>query len=282
MALLLSGKEVAAAINAATQTRVAALKERGIHPTLGIVRVGERPDDIAYERAAVKRCELNGVMVKHYVLPADAPQERLLSLLHQINVDRDVHGVLMFKPLPGHMDETAVCNALSPAKDVDGITEVSMTGVYTGAKGSGWPPCTARAAMEILDHYGFETEGKRAVVIGRSLVIGKPAAMMLLQKNATVTICHTRTKDMPALCKEADILIAAAGKAGMVGPDFTNENQIIIDVGVNVDPDGKLRGDVDFDAVEPLVQAITPVPGGVGSVTTSVLVRHVTEAASRL
>ena len=186
----------------------------------------------------------------------------------------------MFRPLPKHLDQNLIENALDPAKDVDCMTDGSMSGVFTG-KAIGFPPCTPQACMEILDHYGIDCTGKKAVVIGRSLVVGKPAAMMLIKKNATVTVCHTRTVDMPSVTREADILLVAAGRAGVVGAAYVKPGQIVIDVGINVNAEGKLCGDVDYAAVEPIVEAITPVPGGVGSVTTSVLVSHVVEAAAK-
>ena len=194
--------------------------------------------------------------------------------------DDHIHGVLLFRPLPKHLDQAVIENALAPEKDVDCMTDLSMSGVFTGKK-IGFPPCTPQACMEILDHYGIDCTGKKAVVIGRSLVVGKPAAMMLVKKNATVTICHTRTVDMPSVAREADIIIVAAGRAGVVGADYVKAGQVVIDVGINVNAEGKLCGDVDYAAVEPIVDAITPVPGGVGSVTTSVLVGHVVEAAMR-
>ena len=203
-----------------------------------------------------------------------------MDTIRQVNEDAGIHGVLIFRPLPKHLDEEAVIRALDPEKDVDGITDGSMVGVFAGRE-QGFPPCTPQACMEILDHYQIDCTGKKAVVVGRSLVVGKPAAMMLLKKNATVTICHTRTKDMPAVVKEADIVIVAAGRAGVVDDRYVSPGQIVIDVGINVNEQGKLCGDVAYDKVEPVVEAITPVPGGVGSVTTSVLVGHVVEAAMR-
>ena len=280
MARQLLGKEVTAALNEKIKSRAAALKEKGVEPTLGIIRVGEREDDLSYERGAVKRCETLGVACKKILLPADVTQEVLMEAVRQVNEDDSIHGVLIFRPLPRHLDEEAVIRALDPAKDVDGITDGSMVGVFAGRE-QGFPPCTPQACMEILDHYQIDCTGKKAVVVGRSLVVGKPAAMMLLKKNATVTVCHTRTKDMPSVVKEADIVIVAAGRAGVVDDRYVSPGQIIIDVGINVNDQGKLCGDVAYDKVEPIVEAITPVPGGVGSVTTSVLVGHVVEAAAR-
>ena len=280
MAKRLLGKEVTAALNEKIKANVAALQEKGITPTLGIVRVGEREDDLSYERGAVKRCETLGVACEKFLLPADVSQERLMEVIDQVNADDRIHGVLIFRPLPKHLDEAAVIRALAPEKDVDGITDGSMVGVFAGTD-QGFPPCTPQACMEILDHSGIDCTGKKAVVVGRSLVVGKPAAMMLLKKNATVTVCHTRTVDMPSVVKEADIVIVAAGRAGVVTADYVSPGQIVIDVGINVNEEGKLCGDVAFDQVESIVDAITPVPGGVGSVTTSVLVGHVVEAAMR-
>lgn len=280
MAKRLLGKEVTAALNEKIKANVAALQEKGITPTLGIVRVGEREDDLSYERGAVKRCETLGVACEKFLLPADVSQERLMEVIDQVNADDRIHGVLIFRPLPKHLDEAAVIRALAPEKDVDGITDGSMVGVFAGTD-QGFPPCTPQACMEILDHYGIDCTGKKSVVVGRSLVVGKPAAMMLLKKNATVTVCHTRTVDMPSVVKEADIVIVAAGRAGVVTADYVSPGQIVIDVGINVNEEGKLCGDVAFDQVESIVDAITPVPGGVGSVTTSVLVGHVVEAAMR-
>ena len=280
MAKILSGKEVAAAISRRTREKTEALRQQGTVPTLAILRVGQRADDISYERGAAKRCDSVGIAVRSVILPADVTQQALMEELERLNEDRQVHGILMFRPLPGHLDEEAARQALDPAKDVDCMTDGSMSGVFTGKK-VGFPPCTPQACMEILDHYGIDCTGKKAVVIGRSLVVGKPAAMMLIKKNATVTVCHTRTVDMPSVTRESDIIIVAAGRAGVVGADYVKPGQIVIDVGINMNDEGKLCGDVDYAAVEPIVDAITPVPGGVGSVTTSVLVGHVVEAAAR-
>ena len=280
MAKQLLGKEVTAALNERIKADVATLNAKGVKPTLGIIRVGERPDDLSYERGATKRCETLGVEYKKYLLPADVSQEELLKVIDEVNKDDNIHGVLMFRPLPKHIDQTLVENALAAEKDVDCQTDASLGGVFTGKK-VGFPPCTPQACMEILGHYGIDCTGKKAVVIGRSLVVGKPAAQMLIKKNATVTTCHTRTIDMPSVAREAEILIVAAGRAGVVGAEYVAPGQIVIDVGINVNAEGKLCGDVDYAAVEPIVDAITPVPGGVGSVTTSVLVGHVVEAAMR-
>ena len=281
MADILKGKPVVDAMVMRMQEKVASLKERGITPTLGIVRVGERPDDLAYERGAMKRAESVGVAVKNVVLAADVTQEDFDDAFAAVNADPQVHGILLMRPLPPQLDDRKIRGMLDPKKDIDGCTEGSLAGVFTGS-GTGFPPCTAQAAMEILHHYGVTISGKKAAVIGRSLVIGRPVAMMLMAENATVVNCHTRTQDVPSITKEADILIAAAGKLKSVTAGYTNPAQTIIDVGINWDEEKQgIAGDVDFDAVAPHVQAITPVPGGVGAVTTCVLIDHVIEAAER-
>lgn len=281
MAEILKGAPVAAAITAKLQQEVEELRARGIDPTLAILRVGERPDDIAYERGAMKRSEKVGITVRNIVLPADVTQEAFDNTLTELNEDPGVHGILMMRPLPKHLDNEKARQMLAPDKDVDGCTDGSLAGVFTNTK-TGFPPCTAQAAMEILHYYGVDPKGRKAAVIGRSLVVGRPLGMMLMHENATVVNCHTRTVDVPSITKQADILVAAAGVLRSVKPDFTNPDQIVIDVGVNWDEEKNgIAGDVDFDAVEPVVKAITPVPGGVGTVTSTVLVSHVVEAAKR-
>jgi methylenetetrahydrofolate dehydrogenase (NADP+)/methenyltetrahydrofolate cyclohydrolase len=281
MAEILKGAPAAAALDEKTAEKTAALRAKGIVPTLAILRVGGREDDVAYERGAMKRCAKLGIEVRSVVLPADARQEELMARIDDLNRDRAVSGVLMFRPLPKHLDEKAACAALSPAKDVDGITAGSMAGVFMGT-GEGYPPCTAQSCMEILKYYGVEVCGKRAAVIGRSLVIGRPVAMLLMHADATVTICHTKTKDMPSVVRGADIVVAAAGRAEAITADYFTGSQTVLDVGINwSEAKGALVGDVDFDAAVPAVSAITPVPGGVGSVTTAVLAAHVAEAAGK-
>lgn len=280
MAEILKGAPVAAAITEELIRRADALKAKGVEPCLAILRVGERADDLAYERGALKRCEKVGVRTVSIVLDADCTQDALLDAIARINADDAIHGCLMFRPLPKHLNEQAACEALLPCKDVDSMTAASLRTVFTG-RGEGFAPCTAQSCIELLDHYGYDPAGKRVVVIGRSLVIGKPVSMMLQTRNATVTMCHTKTVDMPHICREAEILVVAAGKAGVVDETFTNPGQVVIDVGINAAPDGGICGDVQFTAVEPRVKAISPVPSGVGSVTTAVLCKHVIEAAER-
>ena len=291
MAKQLLGKEVTDALNAKLTERAAALKQRGVTPTLGILRIGEDPSDLSYERGATKRAELIGIDVQKFVLPADATKEDVLFAIDQLNANDAIHGVLMFRPLPKHLkaDTDEICNRLDPKKDVDCMTDLSNAGVFEGRADLGFAPCTPAACMEILDYSGIDCKGKNAVVIGRSLVVGKPAAMMLLGKNATVTVCHTKTEDLPGICRKADILVSAAGVLGSLTKDFVRPGQVVIDVSINWDANkpnskgglGAIAGDAVFAEVEPIVEAITPVPGGVGSVTTSVLMKHVIEAAER-
>ena len=279
MAQLMKGAPVAAAMTEQMAARTERLKQAGVMPTLCILRLGERPGDLVYERSAMKRCGKVGIDVREIVLPEGCTRERLLETIEQVNRDSAIHGLLMMRPLPVREDEDAARALLAPEKDVDGITAIAQSKVFTGA-GAGYPPCTAQAVIEILDHYGVELAGRRAAVIGRSLVVGRPVAMMLMARDATVTLCHTRTEDLPELCRQADILVSAAGRAGLVTGAFTRPGQVIVDVGINVRA-GKLCGDVDFAAAEPLVGAITPVPGGVGAVTTAVLAAHVVQAAEK-
>ena len=280
MAQILKGAPVVAAMNEANAARCAALKEKGITPTLAVVRVGAREDDLSYERGVMTRCGKVGVEVKQYLLPADAAQDDLLKVIAEINADDAIHGCLLFRPLPRQFDDRTVRAALAPKKDIDGITDGSLAGVFTNTA-IGYPPCTAQACLEILKYYSIPLSGRRAVVVGRSLVVGKPAAMMLDRENATVTICNSRTQDLPALCREADVLVVAMGRMGAIGGDCLRAGQVVVDVGIHVNEEGRLCGDVHFAEAEPVVDAITPVPGGVGTVTTSVLVGHVVEAAEK-
>lgn len=274
------GAPAAAALMEDLTGRIERLSGAGVTPTLAIVRVGERPDDRAYETGAVKRCEKAGVAVKRFPLPAGCSALELRAVLEHINAVSEIHGCLMLRPLPDPAMEEMACALLDPKKDVDCMTPAALAGVFAG-KGWGYPPCTAQACLELLKYYKTALTGKRAVVVGRSLVIGKPVSMLLQAENATVTMCHTRTVDLPAVCRGAEVLIAAAGRANLLGAAHVSPGQVILDVGINVDKDGKLCGDVKFDEAEPVVSAITPVPGGVGAVTTAVLVKHVVEAAER-
>jgi methylenetetrahydrofolate dehydrogenase (NADP+)/methenyltetrahydrofolate cyclohydrolase len=282
MAQLLDGKEVAAALAETLKKDVEALKARGVTPTLGIIRVGEKGPDISYERGAAKRCGEVGAAVKSYVLSEDATQEELLRVIAEANDDKTVHGILLLRPLPRHIDDNAVRAVLLPAKDVDGITDGSMAGIYSGS-GQGYAPCTAESVVRILDHYRIDPAGKKVVVVGRSVVVGKPVSMRLLKKNGTVTVCHSKTQNLGEITRGADIVVVAMGRALALGRESFSAGQYVVDVGVNPRPKGEKGtcGDVRFDEVEPLVAGISPVPGGVGSVTNAVLVSHVVEAAKR-
>ena len=280
MAQLLKGLPVANALTEDLILRAAALKEKNVTPTLAILRVGSRPEDLAYESGALKRCAKVGIAVRQILLDAGCTTEELLTAIRRINEDASIHGCLMFRPLADRAMEEAACALLAPEKDVDCMTAGSLATVFSG-KGVGYPPCTAQACMELLDHYGIPLEGKRVTVVGRSLVVGRPVSMMLQARNATVTMCHTKTVNMDALCRDSQILVVAAGHAGVVDGRFAAPGQVIIDVGINAGPEGSLCGDVCFAEAEPIVQAITPVPGGVGSVTTAVLAKHVIEAAEK-
>lgn len=281
MAEILKGKPVADAMVARMRETADALRSGGVEPTLCVVRVGERADDLSYEKGVIKRCEQVGVTLKQVVLPETVSQDEFEAAFETVNRDPAVHGILLFRPLPRTLDSERIRRLLDPRKDVDGWTDGSLAGVYANTD-LGFAPCTAQAVIELLRFYRIDPKGKRATVIGRSLVIGRPVSMLLMHANATVTTCHTRTKDVPAIAREADILVCAAGVMKSVTPEFTNPDQVVVDVGIHFDEEtGKLTGDVDFDRVAPCVSAITPVPGGVGGITTCVLLDHVLTAAGR-
>lgn len=280
MAELMRGKPVADAIYADLAQRVEALRARGAHPRLALVRVGGSDADAAYLRSIVAQAEKVGVKVGAHELPADASRLAVEAIIEGMNVDRAVHGCMLFRPLPKGMGKLELCNMLAPEKDVDGVGARSLAGVFMGER-EGFAPCTAQACVEMLDCYGVDLAGKHAVVVGRSLVVGKPAAMLMLARNATVTLCHSGTADLPALMRAADIVVCATGRARAFGAECFSAGQVVLDVGTNTDADGVFCGDVDFAAVEPIVGAITPVPGGMGAVTTAVLLAHVVEAAER-
>lgn len=279
MADILKGAPVAAALDAGTAEIAAALREKGVTPTLAVLRVGERDDDLSYERGIRKKAETLGITVDTLAQPENVGTEKLLRVVARLNADARIHGILVFHPLPAGLDDKAVREAVVPEKDVDGTSSASLTGVFTGS-GEGFAPCTAQAVAEIVDHYGVPCAGKSAVVVGRSLVVGRPAAMLLLQRNATVTLCHSRSGDIGRYTKDADLVVVCSGQARSVGAAQLGTGQTVIDVGIHALEDG-LCGDVDFASAESVAGAITPVPGGVGSVTTSVLLRHVAEAAIR-
>lgn len=281
MAKLLTGGPVAAAIEERTAALAGALGERGVTPALAILRVGDRAADVSYERGAAKRCAAAGVAVRSVALPADITQAGLMAALEELNQDRDIHGILLLRPLPAPLDGEAARRAVLPEKDVDGVTDGSLAGVFTGS-GMGFAPCTAQAVMELLAHYDVPLEGRRAVVVGRSLVVGRPAAMLLMAKGATVTICHSRSRALETITAQADILVAAAGQMGMLGAGHMAPGQVVVDVGVHrEEATGRLCGDVRQEEAMGIAAAVTPVPGGVGAVTSAVLALHTAQAAAR-
>ncbi|MDD7770028.1 bifunctional 5,10-methylenetetrahydrofolate dehydrogenase/5,10-methenyltetrahydrofolate cyclohydrolase [Suipraeoptans intestinalis] len=280
MGIVMKGADVANAMKEELLQRVAGLKEKGVSPCLAILRVGARPDDLAYERGAKKRMELLGIDCRTVELPRDIRQETFEERLKELNEDGRVHGILLFRPLPGHLNEEAAKRIVDPGKDMDGMCPANVAKVFAGDD-TGYAPCTAEAVIELLDHYKIPLSGKRVVVVGRSMVVGRPLSMLLLKRHATVTICHTRTRDLPGVCREAEILVAAAGKARMITQDMVGEQAVVADVGINVDEEGNMWGDVDFETVQEQASHISPVPRGVGSITTSVLAKHVVQAAER-
>lgn len=273
---LLKGAPVSAAIREWAAEEIKQLQ--GSVPKLAIIRVGEKPDDMSYERSAVKKMEAFGLRVQIFVFPKDISDEEFKEAFQKINKDPDVTGILLLRPLPRQIKEKEIEAMIDPKKDLDGISPVNIAKVFLGDP-SGFAPCTAEAVIEILKANNISIEGKRAAVIGRSMVIGKPLSMLLLKENATVTICHTRTKELPEICRQAEILVAAAGKAGMVEESWVSDGAVVIDVGINVDENGKLCGDVDQASMESQNLLLTPVPGGVGAVTTAVLAKHLIQAA---
>ena len=273
---ILKGLPVANAINEKLIEEVKNLK--GPLPRLAIIRVGERPDDCSYERGAVKKMEKVGFRCSTFAFPGDIDNDTFQAEFDKINNDDDIDGILLLRPLPKQLDERSIEERIDPRKDLDGISPMNLAKVFAGDE-TGYGPCTAEAVIEMLDFAGIDPKGKRATVVGRSLVIGKPVAMMLMKRNATVTVCHTKTADMAGTCKNAEILVAAAGCARMINKDFVAQDAVVIDVGINVDENGNLCGDVDFQDIEGRVAIATPVPGGVGSVTTSVLAKHLLKAA---
>lgn len=276
----LAGKPVADQMTEENQKQAWELRSRGVIPTLAIIRVGEDAGDISYEKGAGKRAEKTGVEVRNIRFDESVSQAELLKAVQDLNEDPAVDGVLLLRPLPHHVNEKYICEQLAPEKDMDGITSGSMAGVFMDTD-TGYPPCTAQACLEMLDYYGVDLAGKKVTIMGRSLVIGKPVAMMAMRRNATVTILHSKTtrEDFARAGRDADVIIAAIGRAKEVTTDQLGKDQVILDVGINADEDGSLCGDVDYAAAEEKAAMITPVPGGVGSVTTAVLMKHVLQAA---
>lgn len=272
---ILKGADVVSAINHSLQQELAS---SSYIPRLAIIRVGERPDDISYERGAIKRMNTVGLRCDSYVFEESISHAKFVEEFQKINTDPDIDGILLLRPLPKHIDETVITALISPEKDVDGISPYNMAKIFSGDE-TGFASCTAQAVIEILDYANIPLTGKRVTIIGRSLVVGKPLAMLCIKRNATVTICHTKTLHIEETCRQAEILIACAGQANMVDHSYIGDHAIVIDVGINVDRQNKLCGDVDLNSITPIASLATPVPGGVGTVTTSVLAKHVIQAA---
>lgn len=277
----LGGKEVADEIMADLKIKVEELKGNGVNPKLAILRVGQREDDLAYERGVLKRFETAGVEVEVTVLDQEVSQEELDKTFDGINNDPKVHGILVFRPLPKGLSDEHMRRTIDSGKDVDFMDIRNMEDCLSGVRDCA-APCTAEAVMALIKHYQIETKGKKVTVVGRSLVIGKPVALLLTTANATVTVCHTKTVNIEEECRRADIIVACCGVAKMITDSYVRDGQIVIDVGMNVDEEGKLCGDVDYDKVSEIAEAITPVPGGVGSITTAILLRHVINNALRI
>ena len=281
MGEIIKGKPVGDALSEQLKVECEALVKEGIQPKLGILRVGAKPNDLSYEKCALKRFEAIGIATQVTELPEGTTQDEYIAALEKLNNDASINGILTFRPLPEGIDEEVIKHVISAEKDIDCFSPLNVAKLMEGDK-TGFPPCTPTAVVEILKHYNVPLKGANVVVLGRSMVVGKPAAMLLLGENATVTICHSKTKDLPSVCAEADVLVAGVGRARMVNADYVKEGAVVIDVGINAKPEGGgICGDVDTDAVLDKVSMVTPVPAGVGSVTSSILAKHVIKACKQ-
>ncbi|NFN87829.1 bifunctional 5,10-methylenetetrahydrofolate dehydrogenase/5,10-methenyltetrahydrofolate cyclohydrolase [Clostridium sporogenes] len=280
MTKILYGNEVALKIKEDLKLRIDKLKEKNIIPKLAILRMGNKQDDIAYERSIIKSCEKLNIETKVEELKEDILEEDFLKLMERLNNEKDIHGILVFRPYPKHLNENIINSSISLNKDVDCMHPLNLERIFEGDL-DGFMPCTPEAVIEMLKYYDIDLKGKNIVIINRSMVVGKPLSMMSLAHNATVTICHSKTIDLQSITKKADIVVTAIGKAKLIKEEYFNEDSIVIDVSINVDENGKLCGDVDFENVQDKVKAITPVPKGVGSVTTTLLLKHIVEAAEK-
>ena len=280
MTKILKGSLVAGSIKEDMKPRIDELKGKNIIPTLGIIRLGDNPGDISYEKSIIKACEKMNMEAIVFEQDAKTNTEDLINLMQELNNNPKISGILLFRPLPKHIDEEKIRNSITPDKDVDCMHPLNLEKIFEG-NSKGFSPCTPKAAMETLLFNKIELEGKDVVVVNRSMVVGKPLAMMLLDKNATVTICHSRTKDLNKITKAADIVVTALGRPKFFTMDYFNPDSIVIDVGVGATEEGKLSGDVDYEDVSEKVKMITPVPGGVGSVTTTILLNQVVLAAEK-
>lgn len=276
MAQIIDGKKISAEIKDELKVKAAALKEQGIEITLAVIQVGNDPASSVYVGNKKKACEYIGIRSLAYELPEETTQEELISIVEKLNTDASVNGILVQLPLPKHIDEDTIIKTISPQKDVDGFHPQSVGALFIGQKG--FVSCTPAGIVQLLKRSGIELEGKECVIIGRSNIVGKPMALLMLRENATVTICHSRTKNLKEVAKRADILIVAIGKPLFVTKDFVKEGAVVIDVGIHRNENNKLCGDVDYEEVFPLVSAITPVPGGVGPMTIAMLMNNCVEA----
>ena len=274
---LYKGKPVADSLKEDLKNRIARLKEENLQAKLTIIRVGNNEDDLSYERGIRKNCQNLEIEVETLELPVDVSQADLEKTLTQANEDEKTHGIMIFRPLPRHLDEERIASLINPEKDVDSMNPENLSNLFLG-KDKGFVPCTPQAVIDLLDFYNFDFQGANVVILGRSLVVGKPLAMLFLEKNSTVTICHSRTKNTKEITKNADLVVAALGRAKMIDDSYFSKDTIVVDVGINVDEEGKLCGDVDREKVEGKVKALTPVPGGIGSVTSTVLMDHIVRA----
>lgn len=281
MSSILKGKEVVKRVKEDIKRDIVDLNEKDIEPTLAIVRLGENPDDIAYEKSILKNCEGVGIEGKVYKKDLNISTEELINSIERLNEDDSIHGILIFRPLPKHIDEDIIAKTISPLKDVDCMNPLNLEKIFEGDM-KGFAPCTPKAAVMIMDHYDIPLKGAHVVIINRSMVVGRPLSMMLLGKDSTVTICHSKTKDLKKFTNSADIIVTALGRSKYITNEYFNKESVVIDVGISFDEKGKMTGDVDFENVSPNVNAITPVPGGVGSLTTSVLLSHVVLAAKNI
>lgn len=281
MGVKLTGKPVVESLRENIKSRVATLGEKNIQPTLLLIRVGEREDDLSYERSILKNCDLLGIKINVKQLPVEITMEEIRTVFAEANKDSNIHGIMIFRPLPDHLDPEEIRNLIHPAKDIDCMSPINLEKVFEG-NSDGFAPCTPKAVIELLKHYEIPLKGANVVVAGRSLVVGKPLGMLLLDENATVTICHSRTQDMPSVTAKADVVVAAIGKAKFMNEDYFSEDSIVVDVGINDDGNGSICGDVDFDNVFNQVKAITPAIGGVGLITTTLLLGHVVQACENL
>lgn len=281
MGEIIKGKPVGDALSEVLKGECEALVKDGIQPKLAILRVGAKPNDLSYEKGALKKCDTIGIKAEVTELPEGTTQEQYIEALEKLNKDSSVHGILTFRPLPKGIDEEVIKNVIAPEKDVDCFSPMNTAKLMEGDK-TGFPPCTPTAVVEILKHYNVPLKGAKVVVLGRSMVVGKPVSMLLLGENATVTICHSKTQDLPKVCADADVLVAGVGRARMVTADYVKEGAVVIDVGINAKPEGGgICGDVDTDDVVGKASMVTPVPAGVGSVTTSILAKHVIKACKQ-